>query len=314
MAASSGTALAVYDKVTDPVSFCTAMAKPFSAAAGVPLDQGEAVAFVCLSEGITPYQYRRRYHTTPFGPAMRADAMRAELRMNHGGDFEIIESTPDVAHIKFTDANGRTYDSKITWEQAQGEPWPWKKDKGPGTPHMQPTIANLKDNWATPLSRQNMLLARCTSRGLRAFLPELVAGIYTPEEMSDLGVEVVGAAVSTIAAPRKTAAEIVAEQAAKDAAVVVAAADGDVVDAVFEAKEEKPVDTADPTPGTATKKQCETINELIDKLRMPPAAVEAMLVKREVNAVRSLSKEQAKTIIENLNSKLRLETSAASPN
>jgi hypothetical protein len=315
-------ALTIFQKVDDPVSFCTAMAKPCAAAAGVPLEQGEAVAMVCLIEGITPYQYRRRYHTTPFGPAMRADAMRAEFRMNHGGDFEIIENTGDCGHIRFTDDKGRVFDSRITWEEAQGEPWPWAKNCGPGTKVTEPTIANLKDNWATPLSRANMLIARATSRGLRVLCPELVAGVYTPEEMGDV-IDAAATIVSTDdgKAPRPTAAQLIAQAEAAEAAQFA-----DAVDAEFEpaaqpaateaAGESEAAAAVDPAleaeaPGTVTAKQRKELAELYEQLAVPADSQTAALRKRGVNSVRSLSKEQADEILGKLREKSRLVKSTA---
>lgn len=319
----SSNAIAIYEKVDDPVGFCTSMAKTCAAAAGVPIEQGEAVALVCLCENITPYEYRRRYHTTPFGPAMRADAMRAEFRMNHGGRYVISESSPEVADILFTDRDGNEYRSIITWEQAQKEPWPWAKGKGPfGSSDPKDYVAspaNLKDNWAAPLSRQNMLLARATSRGLRAFCPELVAGIYTPEEMDDIAP---AAPTVVIDKPQRiTAADLLAQQtiATNGNGHASGVADGEEIDAEFTITADsteasttvaEAAPEAEATPGTATAAQRAELDALIEALKMPKAEQDRMLARRNVNSTRSLSKEQAAEIIAKLRDKARVETSA----
>jgi hypothetical protein len=115
MSASSG-ALAVYQRVDNPIAFANEMAKTFAATTGVPLEQGAAVALTCLCEGLTPVDYRRRYHTIDGKPTMRADAMLAEFRMNHGGDYEIVERSATRAAIVLIDQKQRSYPFEFTWE------------------------------------------------------------------------------------------------------------------------------------------------------------------------------------------------------
>lgn len=287
-------ALAVYQRVENPISFCDSMALAFASVVGCDERQGKAMAMQALCEGLNPMQLQRRYHWIQGKPSMRADAMRAEFRMNHGGDFELIESTGDVAHVKFTDSKGRTYDSRITWEQAQKEPWPWKKGCGPGTDKTEPTLANVKDNWATPLSRANMLMARATSTALRYLCPELVAGVYTPEEMAD----VVATTASEPAAPKETFSQIIAvttssEPLPGEVPGAIAAADGNeppFEEAEFEEKQQDPA-----TPGSVTEGQITQISELGEKAwgESWPANRDAALAKRNCSTLRNLSYQQA---------------------
>lgn len=334
MSASSG-ALAVYQKVDNPIAFATDMAKTFAAMTGVPLEQGSAVALTCLCEGLTPVDYRRRYHTIDGKPTMRADAMLAEFRLNHGGDYEIVSRTADLAAINLIDKKNRSYPFSFSWEECLQSRWPWKSGKGPG----DDPVKDIKTNYSTPIDRRNMLWARLVSDSIRAVCPELSAGVYTPEEAEDMAGS--GSQVTApVAVVRPTIAQIVAageangngashapqQTAAAQATGEVAAsgtteADGDrsddVVDAEFEpaatagvgseevaTSEAEEVD-ADPTPGTISPTQVRTLTELVEKLEMPHAAVESMLAKRNVNAIRSLSKEQAKEIIGKLREKAR---------
>lgn len=329
MSVSSG-AMTVYQRVDNPIAFATDMAKTFAAMTGVPLEQGAAVALTCLCEGLTPVDYRRRYHTIDGKPTMRADAMLAEFRLNHGGDYEIVERSADRAAINLIDKKNRSYPFSFTWEECLQSRWPWRKGKGPG----DNPIADIKDNYSTPIDRRNMLWARLVSDSIRAVCPELSAGVYTPEETEDMAAS--GSQVTAPAAvARPTVAQIVAagsngnghhapqqtaatqatgdvtadESTADDGGPGDAIGDGDVVDAEFEpavdaeAEAEgaaKPEESTDPTPGTISAHQKQTIEELIEKLSMPPEKVEGMLLKRNVNSIRSLSKEQAKEIIAKL--------------
>jgi len=43
----------------------------------------------------------------------------------------------------------------------------------------------LKFNWSTPRKRKQMLWARLVSDVVRAIAPQVVKGIYTPEEVAD---------------------------------------------------------------------------------------------------------------------------------
>lgn len=314
----SSNALVAYSKVTDLLAFCKEMSVPYSAAANVPVTEGPAVVLACMAEGITPYQYRRRYHTIPvIGPTMRADAMRAEFRMNHGGDFKIIQNTPEVAEVLFTNKDGETFTSKMTWELAQQESWPWTKGKGPydgkTDADRQPVPANLKDNWRGPVGRANMLLARATSSGLRAFHPEIVAGIYTPEEMEDVEIVATSSVVSSApAAP--TAAELLAQQRAEQEAAAAQKPAENVIEAEYtpattqetgqqptpaEKPAEKPAEQQ-PADGSISIGQKAEIESLLDSLGFTAEQRDNMLRRRGVAAVRSLSTEQAVEILTRL--------------
>lgn len=330
MSASSG-ALAVYGKVDNPQIFAIEMAKSYSAMAGVPLEQGAAVVMTCMAEGITARQYKRRYHTIMGSASMRADAMLAEFRMNHGGKFRKIERSAKAAEIEFTDNEANVYTERLTIEEAMAsrDPWvDWKNhNKG------------LKDNWATPKDQTIMLWWALVRVSLGWICPELDAGVDENLGFMDDQPSQGPVVASVITSSRPTVAQIVAagqangngashaaqQTAAAQATGEVAAsgtteADGDqsddVVDAEFEpaataeveegevASEADEAD-ADPTPGTISPTQVRTLTELVEKLEMPHAAVESMLAKRNVNAIRSLSKEQAKEIIGKLRDKAR---------
>lgn len=291
-------ALAVYEG-TKPLEFASEMGLAIASLIGCDPNQGKAMALQAICEGISPMQLQRRYHWIQGKPSMKADAMRAEFRMNWGGDFEILETTGDVASIKFVDQKGRELISTITWEQAQLEPWPWQRDCGPGTKRTEPIAANLKDNWATPISRSNMLMARATSVALRRLCPELVAGVYTPEEMQDIE----PAPRSESTEKKATASEIVAAASVIPVTPVASVdmADGNVEDADYEMK------TVDATPGGCTDGDCLEINRLGQQYFGDdwPARREAALLRRNCQIVKNLSPAQAKEMIQTLSNLIR---------
>lgn len=193
---------------------------------GCNKEQGMAIALAAFQENLNPITFMRRYHWIPGkGPSMRSDAMRSEFRMNYGGDYEVQVSTPTECTIKFTDAKGRVRTDTYTTKDMLLSRWPWSKnpgwlkaceevrarlDRGETVEQCwRAMVPKMKDNWGTEMDWKNMLLARRVSDSLRDICPELVAGIYTPEEMEDV---IIGEIVDGPKAP--TASEMMAQQKA----------------------------------------------------------------------------------------------------
>lgn len=299
-----GNALAIYEKIAQPIAFCDAMAETCAAVTGCSLQQGKAVALTCLCEGITPHEYARTYHNIQGKSAMRADAMLATFRGKHGGSHRIVERSENRAAIELTNAEGEKYSDEFTWAQAQQSRWPWKDhekhEKG------------LKDNWSTPTDRKAMLWARLVSDSIRAFAPEVVAGIYTPEELVDA--DVVDSRVVTHA-PRRTVEEAIAIASASQAAAPQQQPDETVV-VEGEIVEDAPFNAAidDPAP-FATQAQIDRLNQLREKLNPPQQVWDEALAKRGATTVHGLKKADAQDLIDKLESHARqLESKAAGKN
>jgi len=120
---------------------------------------------LCQAEGIHPVQAMRRFHIIQGQPAMKADAMLAEF-MDRGGKVDWLEMTDTVVAAEFTSPHLKS-PVKVRWDMERA-----KK-------------ANLtgKDNWKN--FPQSMLRARVISEGIRMAMPQVVVGIYTPEEVQD---------------------------------------------------------------------------------------------------------------------------------
>jgi hypothetical protein len=132
--------------------------------------QGAVVVATCHSQNITIMDFFRTYHLFEDGrPSMRADAMGAEFR-RRGGKYKIVERTPARAAAEFT-FEGQTmlFEHTIEMAERMGE----TRKKG----------GDLKDNWKN--RPENMLWARMISNAIRVMCPEVCAGLYTPEEVSD---------------------------------------------------------------------------------------------------------------------------------
>jgi hypothetical protein len=137
-------------------------------------EQVFAMMMICRSEGIDPVQAVKRYHIIDGKPSMRADAMQADF-MRQGGTVEWIVSNAEECHAVFShSASPRPFEIhlKVKDYMDSGVAMVWKDGK-----------QILKDNWKK--SPAAMLRARAISNGVRAVLPGVVAGIYTPEETQD---------------------------------------------------------------------------------------------------------------------------------
>jgi hypothetical protein len=312
-------ALTVYQKIDNPIAFANEFAEAAAAMCSCDIRQGKAMAMLALTEGINLMELSRRYHWIKGKPSMQSAAMLAEFRMNHGGKFKVTERTEKATRITFTDKDGEVYNCELTNEQAMASRWPWKdwkkKDEG------------LKDNWATPLDQKTMLFARCVSDSLRFICPELTAGVYTPEEIIDLGD---GDAPKRQAAPTVTQVITELAEAGGDGKVstAVAAADGDDADEAewtvaggspdaAKAEPDKMVDGAaaiDPaSPGSITRQQLDEINALMAKIFPADQLTtirDAALAKRNVQSFHNLSKTQGDEMVGKLRDQDRFQASA----
>ena len=127
---------------------------------------------LCQSEGLHPMKVVQRYDIIEGKPAMKPVAMLADFRQR-GGRVEMIEKSDKACVIKFTHPNGDTHTQPFTIEDA-AKIKVYKKN-GETMP-----LTN-KFNWRN--YPRAMLFARCVSEGIRTIMPEIVAGVYTADEV-----------------------------------------------------------------------------------------------------------------------------------
>lgn len=126
---------------------------------------GAAAAAIMLAGrelGIPPMQAFRTIYVVKGNIALSAQLMAA-LVLRAGHSYEILESSNTRCVIRFTRRGGATYTHEFTLEDAKR--------------------AGLVsgDNWQR--YPKAMLWSRCMSAGIRAFLPDVIMGMYTPEEL-----------------------------------------------------------------------------------------------------------------------------------
>lgn len=167
---------------------------------------GFIVALACHQEGMSVLDFPKKHHIIQGRLSMRADAMLAEFR-RRGGRYKIVEAGTTKAEIQ------------VTWEGVTST-FVYTMEDGHRTGDALAPNGKLKDNWQK--RPEAMLWARCVSRMVRMLCPEVVAGVYTPEEIEDIpaGSSVAPASVSVEAAVAKARTVKVEVSEAKAAAAV----------------------------------------------------------------------------------------------
>lgn len=121
-------------------------------------------------EGISPLEYRAKYHTFEDGTtSVKSDYIQREFH-RLGGDWDFKEWTGEVCDMVFT-YKGKTLPLRVTIDEFKANKVAVGKD------------GKLKTNWAK--FPREMLKARCMATAIRAICPEALGGMYTQEEVAD---------------------------------------------------------------------------------------------------------------------------------
>jgi hypothetical protein len=134
-------------------------------------DQAMALMLIAQAEGMHPALAARDYHVIQGKPALKADSMLARFQ-NSGGKFKWLEYTDTVCKASFSHPEGGKLEIEWTIDMAKRAKLTEKKNKD-GSPN----------NWIK-YPRQ-MLSARVISEGVRKIYPNVLNGMYTPEEIID---------------------------------------------------------------------------------------------------------------------------------
>lgn len=170
----------IYAKIENPMSAITDLGKLFhqSQIMGVSTPgDGAVLALTCMCEGITPLEFAKTYHIIKGRPSMKADAMSARFRQS-GGKCRWINLGDEgkEARAEFS-YDGQTLEIAYTIDDAKKVMG--KDDKG------KDRIDQPDSNWSK--DRGAMLRARLITKAIRIIAPELIAGVYTPDELEDSG-------------------------------------------------------------------------------------------------------------------------------
>ena len=125
----------------------------------------------CFIEGLSPVEYKAKYHTMENGTtAVKSDFMQREFH-RLGGAWRFNEWTAEVCDITFT-YRGEELRGRVTLDEFKANGVACGKDG-----------KTLKTNWAK--FPREMLKARCMATYIRALCPEALGGMYTDAEAAD---------------------------------------------------------------------------------------------------------------------------------
>jgi hypothetical protein len=129
------------------------------------VEQGCVIAMTCMQERITPLEFRRRYHVIKGTPSMRADYMQASFQ-SCGGRVRWIRTDDQVAEVEVTHPVHAPEGFRLKVEMSV----------------LRERKLTTEQYHRYP---RQMLRARAISEAIRAVMPAINAGEYTPEEQDD---------------------------------------------------------------------------------------------------------------------------------
>lgn len=130
-------------------------------------EQGVIIALQCIAENKPPLEIAKTYHLVKGKLTKRADAMLADFQRS-GGKFKWNNlENREVQSGTFTDPDGNAYDVSYSINDAKAAGY-----------------YNTKADSSWQKTPAAMLRARVISSTLRAIAPQIVTGVYTPEEAS----------------------------------------------------------------------------------------------------------------------------------
>jgi hypothetical protein len=173
---NASTSIGIYNKIIDPIQAIEKMGEMIWASGMfgcVKVEQGMVLAMQCLAEGKAPLELAKTYHIIEGKLTMRADAMLGRYLTTGGKVKWITRSDTEVRAIWSKDGNDVEIASTLEEFKNNGIALSAK--------------GGLKDNWRK--FPKQMLTARNVSEAVRLLAPQIISGIYTPEEVSDFSTQ-----------------------------------------------------------------------------------------------------------------------------
>ncbi len=154
--------------------------------------QGFIIALQCMAENKPPLELSKHYHIIKGKLTKRADAMLADFR-KAGGKFifaDLKNPTAQKAKVTFEDYKDFAVEYSLDDAKSAG-------------------VYNTKAQSPWQKTPAAMLRARLVSEVLRAIAPEIVTGVYTPEEAAQFD------EVTKVSEPVKKATPVKAQRKAE---------------------------------------------------------------------------------------------------
>lgn len=189
--------LSIYERIADPLAAAKFLGEAIAHSGMFGLTnpkQGVIFAWECLVRRMPPLMLKETYHVIQGSLSMRAEKMLSNFNEG-GGKHRVLSRTGELASVEMT-LNGEKQVFSLSWEDAKQEPFVYSGKEKEVVPLLlagKLDKLKIKDKYATPRARSQMMWARVVSDGVRAVMPSAICGCYTPEEISDfsdLGVAV----------------------------------------------------------------------------------------------------------------------------
>ena len=284
-----------FDNIRDPLAFVTEIGSVFhqSGACGCKSPaEGKFLALACMCERISPFELQRRYHLMDGKLSPRAEVMLADFR-RAGGSHRWIKDGSDgqSASLELTEPNGTKTVVSYSIEDAK-----------------QAKIFREGSGWTK--NPANMLRARCSSNGVRMLMPELVHGLYTPEENDDMAAESRNGETRTAMEISTRQAELQAMAAGKtEAEEVIDVVPESAPVAVAETKttDDVPFDVPDEKISDTVYLQIDSLLKKIGKTR-EEVETQIRAANPSFGTISDLTESQASSLLANIQKKIEADT------
>lgn len=149
-------------------------------------NDAEGMLAVTLIREIGLVKAESTYHIMMGRLAKKAEAILADF-VKAGGKYKILQRDATAARIVASMGETQNAEFSFTWEDALQEPFIYDGSAKDQRAALKLPVEKrvLKDKYATPRSRMQMLWARLVSDMGRALCPAATDGMYPPEEVSD---------------------------------------------------------------------------------------------------------------------------------
>lgn len=168
--------LALFAGIANPIEAAQQLGEAFASSGMFGCSkpqQGTVLAMQCMLAGMSPFELTQTYHIIDGKLSMKADAMLGRF-MAAGGKAIWGTRTAEKVSARFV-YKDNDLEMSVTMQELIASGVALSKGD------------QLKDNYRR--HPRQMLTARLISEAVRLLAPEIVAGVYTPEEIGDFATE-----------------------------------------------------------------------------------------------------------------------------
>lgn len=146
--------------------------------------EGVMALKVVMEEGLV--RASQRYNIRQGSIGLKYQALAGDF-IKAGGSYRIIRRDAECAELVASFGDTRDMTFRVTWAEMLNEPTPYRGGPDAQMAELRKPVAErkLKDKYATPRARMQMLWARLISDMVNALAPN-IGGLYPPEIVDDI--------------------------------------------------------------------------------------------------------------------------------